>query len=138
LYNWYAVDNNEATKVASNGGKNVCPASWHVATDPDWTTLTTDLGGESVAGSKLKETGTTHWLSPNTDATNETGFTALPGGWRYYDGSFKWVGTYGYWWSSTDETTYAWARFMDYSRALVLTGGSDKRNGQFVRCVMDF
>jgi uncharacterized protein (TIGR02145 family) len=61
LYNWYAVDNNAATKVASNGGKNVCPTSWHVPTDAEWTILTTFLGGESVAGGKLKETGTTHW-----------------------------------------------------------------------------
>jgi uncharacterized protein (TIGR02145 family) len=138
LYNWYAVDNNEATKVASNGGKNVCPASWHVATDSEWTTLTTDLGGESVAGGKLKETGTSHWLSPNTDATNETGFTALPGGVRSYNGSCSWVGNYDYWWSSTDATTYAWARVMLYNGANVLTGGGDKRSGYSVRCVMDF
>jgi uncharacterized protein (TIGR02145 family) len=74
LYNWYAVD------VASNDGKNVCPAGWHIPSDAEWTTLTDYLGGASVAGSKLKETGTTHWLSPNTGATNESGFTALPGG----------------------------------------------------------
>ena len=66
LYNWYAVDNNAGTKVASNGGKNVCPTGWHVPSDAEWTTLTTYLGGESVAGGKLKETGTTHWQSPNT------------------------------------------------------------------------
>ena len=92
LYNWYVVDNNPATKVASNGGKNVCPTSWHVPTDAEWTILTTYLGGESIAGGKLKETGTAHWNSPNTGATNETGFTTLPSGLRYYDGSYFLIG----------------------------------------------
>ncbi|MBI5010148.1 MAG: fibrobacter succinogenes major paralogous domain-containing protein, partial [Bacteroidia bacterium] len=69
LYNWYAV----------NTGK-LCPIGWHVPSDDEWTLLTTFRGGYSVAGGKLKETGTLHWTSPNTGATNETGFTALPGG----------------------------------------------------------
>ncbi len=140
LYNWYAVDNNAATKVASNGGKNVCPTGWHVPTDAEWTTLTTYLGGESVAGGKLKETGTTHWLSPNTGATNETGFTALPGGNRYGDGSFDNIGGDGNWWSSTEysTTTPAWYRLMHYSGATVYRGYNDKQSGFSVRCVRDF
>ncbi|MCX6335640.1 MAG: T9SS type A sorting domain-containing protein [Bacteroidia bacterium] len=136
LYNWYAVDNNAATKVASNGGKNVCPTSWHVPTDAEWTTLTTYLGGENVAGGKLKETGTTHWISPNTGATNETGFTALPGGSRHYDGTYYYVGYGGYWWSSTEySATTAWYRHMTYYNTNVLRGDYDKRNGFSVRCM---
>jgi uncharacterized protein (TIGR02145 family) len=139
LYNWYAVDNNATTKVASNGGKNVCPTGWHIPTDAEWTTLTTYLGGEAVAGGKLKETGLTHWITPNTGATNETGFTALPGGYRGYGGSYDDVGNYGYWWSSTEyATTYAWNRTMNYDGADVYRAGSNKQYGFSVRCVRDF
>lgn len=87
--------------MASNGGRNICPIGWHVPSDAEWTTLTTYLGGESAAGGKLKESGTTHWTTPNLGATNETGFTAFPGGYRKYDGfSFIEIGNYGRWWSS--------------------------------------
>jgi len=138
LYNWYAVDNNSATKVASNGGKNVCPTSWHVPSDAEWTTLTTFLGGEAVAGGKLKETGTTHWSSPNTGATNETGFTALPGGYRGNDGSYYFIGNYGYWWSSTEySTSGAWYRYVFYSNSYVSKNLSYERNGFSVRCLRD-
>jgi uncharacterized protein (TIGR02145 family) len=139
LYNWYAVDNNAATKVASNGGKNVCPTSWHVPSDAEWTTLTTFLGGETVAGGKLKETGTTHWLSPNTGATNETGFTALPGALRDYDGTYSIIGRDGFWWSSTEyANTYALFRNLYYSNANVYVSNLYKPFGFSVRCVRDF
>ena len=92
LYTWYAVTDS----------RNVCPTGWHVPTDAEWTTLTTFLGGENVAGGKLKETGTTHWTTPNTGATNETGFTALPSGYRYIDGTFLTIFSMGIWWSSTE------------------------------------
>ena len=140
LYNWYVVDNNAATKVASNGGKNVCPTSWHMPTDAEWTTLTTYLGEESVAGGKLKETGTTHWTTPNTGATNETGFTALPGGYRYYDGPYDGIGVYGYWWSSTEYSTTsdAWFRLMYYDYPSIYRNGSFEPFGFSVRCVRDF
>jgi uncharacterized protein (TIGR02145 family) len=138
LYNWYTVDNNESTKIASNGGKNICPIGWHVPTDTEWTTLTTYLGGESVAGGKLKETGTTHWTTPNTGATNETGFTALPGGYRNWDGwSFRSIGDYGYWWSSSPNGTYGDCRHMIYINS---DGASDtgiRTFGLSVRCVKD-
>jgi uncharacterized protein (TIGR02145 family) len=136
LYNWYAVDNNAATKVTSNGGKNVCPTSWHVATDAEWTTLTTNLGGESVAGGKLKETGTTHWLSPSTGATNETGFTALPGGMRNYDGIYYSIGYWADWWSSSVyDNISGWYRNM--SDINVSTSYRQKQNGFSVRCLKD-
>jgi uncharacterized protein (TIGR02145 family) len=139
LYNWYVVDNNAATKVASNGGKNVCPTSWHVPKDTEWTTLTTYLGGETDASGKLKETNTTHWLSPNTGATNETGFTALPGGIRAYYGTDFWIGDEGFWWSSTESSTsYAWGREMNHVDADVLRiSNLNKQNGYSVRCLKD-
>jgi uncharacterized protein (TIGR02145 family) len=138
LYNWYAVDNNAATKVASNGGKNVCPTSWHVPNDAEWTTLITFLGGETVAGSKLKETGTTHWTAPNAGATNETGFTALPGGLRYDSGTYDTIRSLGDWWSSTEySTTVAWDRGVYSSYAGVGRYGSNKQSGFSVRCLRD-
>jgi len=129
LYNFYAVSDN----------RSICPTSWHVPTDIEWTTLITYLGGENVAGGKLKETGTTHWQSPNTGATNETGFTALPGGSRHSgDGSFLTIGYYGRWWSSTEYiTTNAWTRDMAYNYSTVARTNYYKLSGFSVRCVMD-
>ena len=138
LYNWYAVDNNAATKVASNGGKNVCPTSWHVPNDTEWTTLMTYLGGESVAGGKVKETGTTHWTTPNTGATNETGFTALPGGNRGGNSTYYNVGSNGYWWSSTEySAARAWSSHMSYSNTAVVRSNNVMQSGFSVRCVRD-
>jgi uncharacterized protein (TIGR02145 family) len=128
LYNWYVV--------GSTNPKNVCPTGWHVATDADWTNLATYLGGESVAGGKLKETGTTHWTTPNTGATNETGFTALPGGYRSQSGSFGLSGTYGFWWTANEGgTTFAFYRFMFNTSASLSSGDNDKHGGFYVRCV---
>ena len=130
LYNWYAVD------AAGNGGKNVCPTGWHVPADADWTILTTYLGGLSVAGGKLKETGTTHWTTPNTGATNQTGFTALPGGSRSGKGIY--IGLFGTWWSSTeDPATNAWNRSMSYSSPEVGRYSNVKHDGFSIRCLMD-
>ena len=86
---------------ASNGNKNICPTGFHVPTDTEWTTLTTYLGGESVAGGKMKESGTSHWASPNTGATNESGFNILPAGYRNIDGSFFSKGDTAYFWTNT-------------------------------------
>jgi len=125
--------------VTSNGGKNVCPTGWHIPTDAEWTTLTDYLGGVYVAGGKLKETGTTHWATPNTGATNETGFTALPGGDRDGTGAYGYVGYGSFWWSSTEfSTTFAWNRTMSYSNTSVFRNIIDERNGFSVRCVRDF
>jgi len=117
---------------------NSCPAGWHLPSDAEWTELTDYLGGESVAGGKLKETGTTHWSSPNAEATNETGFTALPGGYRNLDGTFGDVGYYGIWWSATElGTNYAWIRDMLYSYGNVFRDVGNKELGFSVRCVRD-
>lgn len=131
LYNWYSI----------NTGK-LCPIGWHIPTDPEWTILTSYLGGENVAGGKLKETGTIHWLSPNAGATNETGFTALPGGYRYNDGVFKSITDLGYWWSSTDNgADYAWNRklYSGFSLMLRSTAFAEQfvNNGYSVRCIKD-
>ncbi|MDP3003129.1 MAG: fibrobacter succinogenes major paralogous domain-containing protein [Bacteroidales bacterium] len=127
LYNWYTV----------NTGK-LCPSGWHVPSDAELTTLTTYLGGEIVAGGKLKETGTTHWLSPNTGATNESGFTALPGSNRTEIGTFYSFGYNGNWWSSTVySTTDAWYRNMNYSYSDVYRNYYPKIHGFSVRCLRD-
>ncbi len=129
LYNWYAVDDS----------RNIAPESWHVPTDEEWQTLVDYLGGSSVAGGKLKETGTTHWYSPNTGATNESGFTALPGGYRDYNyGTFYNVGGYGYWWSSTGySSSNVWNRILNYNNSDVYRNSHSKRSGFSVRCVRD-
>ncbi|HEY5511140.1 MAG TPA: FISUMP domain-containing protein, partial [Prolixibacteraceae bacterium] len=126
LYNGYAVN---TTKL--------CPTGWHVPTNTEWTTLTTDLGGLDVAGGKLKETGTTHWLSPNTGATNTSGFTALPGGSRdYSSGTFDYIGRYGNWWSSTmNKSQQIYYRTM-YNNASDVDGSPiSKTYGFSVRCL---
>ena len=128
IYNWFAV----------NEG-NLCPAGWRVPTDEDWTTLTTFLLGENVAGGKLKEAGTTNWLAPNTGATNETGFTALPGGYRNREsGIFADKGKLSYWWSSTEyvyDAVKAYYREMFNDQASVYREGATKTAGKYVRCV---
>jgi uncharacterized protein (TIGR02145 family) len=128
LYNWFTV----------NTGK-LAPTGWHVSTDSDWNVLTSFLGGDSVAGGKLKETGTTHWLSYNTGATNATGFTALPGGYRYDYGTFyNGIGNYGYWWSSTENVaTDSWFRAIGYNSASVTSLLDDVGYGFSVRIVRD-
>jgi len=96
LYNWYAVKDS----------RNLAPEGWRVATDADWTILTDLLGIIGYAGDKLKEKGIVHWNDPNTGATNETGFTALPGGERTSSGTFEFIGKTGFWWTSTENNTY--------------------------------
>jgi uncharacterized protein (TIGR02145 family) len=128
LYNWYTV----------NTGK-LCPTGWHVPTDAEWTTLTDYLGGESVAGGKLKEYGTTHWVNPNTGATNETGFTALPGGNRTDDyGYFNFPGGSGDWWSTVEYSTWvARSRRMTAYYNFVDSTPEPKKYGHSVRCIKD-
>src|SRR5690554_3777641 len=140
LYNWTAAMDGEASSTTNPSGiQGVCPAGWHLPSDAEWTELTDYLGGTSVAGGKLKETGTTHWASPNTGATNETGFTALPGGNRDKDGTFNSIGTNGYWWSATKSgAPYAWNRYVgdDYSN-VYRDYGNREEVGFCVRCVRD-
>jgi uncharacterized protein (TIGR02145 family) len=124
LYNWYSI----------NTGK-LAPFGWHVPTDAEWTTLTTYLGGDSIAGGKLKEAGKSHWDSPNTDATNETGFKALPGSMRFYYGEFQGIGRFGIWWSATENGATAWERSMSYNTSDAYRNHHNKELGFSVRCV---
>lgn len=129
LYNWYAVNDN----------RNIAPSGWHVSTDDEWQTLIDNLGGSSVAGGKLKETGTTHWYSPNTGATNESDFTVLPGGYRYSaDGNYYHLGNHGAFWSSTgNNSRNAWYRRLHYNYSNVYRYFNYKQNGFSIRCVRD-
>ena len=129
LYNWYTVVDS----------RNLCPTGWHIPSDAEWTTLGTYLGGFSVAGGKMKETGTTHWNSPNTGATNESGFTALPGGARIGNsGLFDYIGGLGNWLSSTEHNaTYIWLRNLSSNDANFYQMGDIKKSGFSVRCLRD-
>jgi uncharacterized protein (TIGR02145 family) len=127
LYNWYAV----------NYGK-LCPTGWHVPTDNEWTTLTEFLGGDSIAGGKIKEAGASHWKS-KTRATNESGFKAVPAGYRYIDGIFYDKGRNETWWSSTEaSSTAAFSRLVSYgSSNIYRINYYQKNHGFSVRCVRD-
>jgi uncharacterized protein (TIGR02145 family) len=107
-------------------------------TDAEWTTLTSYLGGESVAGGKMKEAGTTHWYSPNTGADNSSGFTALPGGYRYLFGAFGYLGYVGAWWSAPESSAArAWYRSLRYLYGDAYRDYGNKCYGFSVRCVGD-
>ena len=137
LYNWYSVDNNDATKVASNGGKNICPVGWHAPTDAEWTTLTNYLGGESGAAIKLKEIGVSNWIGPNTSATNSSGFTAIPGGY-FHSLGFSGIGYFGRWWSTTEiDANSAWGKGMHYNSNDAYRNNYGKTTGFSVRCLKD-
>ena len=129
LYTWYAVTDT----------RGVCPTGWHVPTDAEWTTLKDYLGGESVAGGKLKEAGTTHWSSPNTSADNSSGWTGLPGGGRDPNGSFDGIGRYGNWWSATEyDAARAWRHLLYYDLGGgAYPDGNSENYGISVRCVGD-
>lgn len=128
LYNWYAV----------NDPRGLAPTGYHIPTDVEWSTLTSYLGGVAVAGGKLKESGTVHWLSPNADATNSSGFTGLPGGFNSEMGNSVAIGSLVYWWSSTESsTTLAWCRNLDYTSGVAYRPEYLKNYGFSVRCLKD-
>lgn len=129
LYNWYAV----------NDIRNLTPIGWHVPTDDEWNTLINYLGGNNIAGGKLKEVGTTHWASPNKGATNESGFTALPGGSRSNTGSFTLVLLYNasQWWSSSEINPNIVIYHMNYGSTGVTRIEWEKENGLYIRCIKD-
>ncbi len=128
LYNWYSVNDN----------RNIAPKGWHIPSDNEWKTLTDYLGGDSISGSKLKEIGISHWLTPNKGATNETGFTALPGGCVAFNGVFAGIGFNGQWWSSTENSiNTAKYRLMSFRNILVYRDNINKKLGFSIRCLKD-
>jgi len=128
LYNWYTVIDKRA----------IAPKGWHVATYADLKTLTDFLGGHRKAGGKLKETTSLHWINPNKKASNSSGFLALPGGYRFYNGKFGFIGESGAWWLATEyDATEAWSICIHYSDSDVIELGGVKANGFSVRCVKD-
>jgi uncharacterized protein (TIGR02145 family) len=126
LYNWYAcVDS-----------RQLCPQGWHMPTVADWSILMNYLGGNLVAGGRMKSLAL--WGDPNTNATNLSGFSGLPGGCRYDYGAYVDPGSYGWWWSSSSSTANdAWKRTLNYSNGILDTGDLDKNCGLSVRCIRD-
>lgn len=128
LYNWYAVNN----------AHGLAPSGWRIPSQTDWETLITYLGGASVAGGILKETGTTHWQSPNTGALDTYGFKAVGNGQRFYDGSFNYLTTIGYMWSSTSvSASTAYSVRPDNASASIAPASGTKRIGMGIRCIRD-
>ncbi|MCD4737332.1 MAG: hypothetical protein K8R53_14910, partial [Bacteroidales bacterium] len=143
LYQW----NEMMQYVTTPGIKGICPDNWHLPTDAEWCTLEqyvdptitcSSIGWRGVdGGGKLKEAGTTHWLLPNTSATNSSGFTALPGGYRHASGFFESLAGHGHWWSSSESGSNAWHRFLAYNSAQVGRNYPTKSAGTAVRCLQD-
>ncbi|HEX2976017.1 MAG TPA: fibrobacter succinogenes major paralogous domain-containing protein [Bacteroidales bacterium] len=128
LYNWYAVKTNK-----------LCPKGWHVPSAGEWDMMVAQLGGEKIAGEKLKEEGNEHWKGSFSTSTNEYGFTALPGGMRFESGNFPvFSKSYGVWWTTSSYSTYyAWNRGMYFSNGNIYRGHDNVRNGYSVRCIKD-
>lgn len=128
LYNYHTVAD----------PRNVCPTGWHVPSEAEWTVLTDYLGGGSVAGSKMKSTGTQYWISPNQDATNESGFSGLPGGFRFGNGTFNNIGIVGAWWSFTElNLNGSYNLYLVYYNGVADWNYTDKIVGLSVRCLRD-
>jgi uncharacterized protein (TIGR02145 family) len=140
LYNWYAVKG-----IATSGSttyKNICPAGWHVPTDAEWSTLTTELGGEGAAGRNMKSIGTAYWSSQSSGTNNSSGFSALPGGYRVSGGSFTNVRDYALFWSATErDGSNAWFRTLYHGYGDVyrsdIIGNFIKSSGASIRCLKD-
>ena len=125
LYNWYAV----------NDPRGLAPKGYHIPKDAEWTMLTDYLGGDSMAGTKMKSTS--GWKN-NGNGTNSSGFNGLPGGYRGSDGDFNGIGVVGFWWSSSEgNTDYAWCRGLSNGDGLLDGGYNPKHFGFSVRCLRD-
>jgi uncharacterized protein (TIGR02145 family) len=138
LYNWPAIMNGASGSVANPSGiRGVCPTGWHLPSDAEWTQLADYLGGAAIAGGKLKEAGISNWQSPNTGATNESEFSALPGG--YYNAleiAFGEAGSSGLWWTATSSVTES-ANYRDvlYNTVGVRADWRIRADGYSLRCV---
>jgi uncharacterized protein (TIGR02145 family) len=140
LYNWYAAKGIYTTgTMTSTDTLNICPEGWHVPTDADWTALTDELGGISVAGGKMKSIGTvSYWNSPNEGATNSSGFSALPGGYRIKDGSFNNLSNSAVFWRATEvNANNAWSSRLEHNSDDVSRISYEKQLGASIRCLKD-
>jgi uncharacterized protein (TIGR02145 family) len=144
-YSWYNNDY-ENTGAIYGGLYNfhsvatgkLCPSGWHVPSDDEWGILELYIANEGLSGGAIKETGFAHWSEPNGDASNATGFTSLPAGYRTVSGNFTDIGTNVYFWSSTEYfDTVAWERSIQYLSGAINRSYSDKKNGFPIRCVKD-
>lgn len=130
LYNFSVADSTNTRKV--------CPAGWHVPSSQEWVILVDTLGGEIVAGGKLKEETTIHWATPNAGATNESGFTALPGGLRSSTGSFSNIAFMGLWWTSAKMSASGGLYFgIAFDDAGITDDAHSRSSGLSIRCVKD-
>ena len=128
LYDWYALIDY----------RGLCPVGWHAPSDNEWEILIKTLGGYALAGGKMKSTDSTLWKNPNKDATNESKFTGLPGGWRYPTGTFADIGSYGSWWSTTERViNEVWSIGLNYNNGTVVRGSINPKSGLSVRCIKD-
>ena len=128
LYNWFAV----------NDPRGLAPKGFHIPNNAEWKTLIDYLGGDKVAGGKMKETGNLHWESPNSEVSNTSGFVGLPGGCCSYSGKFLDICSYCYWWSSKEyDSELAGFRYIDIGNAIENNLFTTKKNGNSVRCLAD-
>jgi uncharacterized protein (TIGR02145 family) len=128
LYNWFAVQDS----------RGLCPVGWHVPSNTEWVDLLTCLGGDTLAGGKLKESGTSHWMVPNTGATNMSGFTGLPGGLRYTDALFVSIYLNAYFWTSTENSaTKAQCYVLNANQKMAYGYSKEKIRGHSLRCIKD-
>jgi len=128
LYNWYAASDS----------RNACPTGWRVPSHNDWLKMTDELGGLALSGGKTKANGTTNWRSPNLGATNESGFTALPGGYRILEGNFTKIMESCFFWTSSEfDKERGQSRNMDYNTFNVSYGINNKNYGFSIRCIKD-
>ncbi len=119
---------------------SACPPGWHVPSNQEWQQLGAALGGLDISGGKMKEAGLAHWLTPNTGATNESGFTALPGGVRSNGGQYGQQGKAAFFWSTTEEEInnyYVIYRSIGYTGVALEEHSSPRNYGFPVRCVRD-
>ncbi len=139
LYQWDEVMNYTTSSNSSPSGRaGICPGGWLVPSDADWLQLTIFLGGTAAAGGAMKETGTLHWASPNTGATNSSGFTGLPGGFRQTSGTLSSLSYMGYFWSSTEgSSTTAWSRYLNNGYTNLYRYAYAKMDGFAGRCIKD-
>jgi uncharacterized protein (TIGR02145 family) len=127
LYDWHAV----------NTGK-LAPAGWHVPTEAEWQTLIAYLGGNVIAGGKLKEVGNVHWALPNSDATNESGFTALPGGTIIQTGDFGNITKSSQFWTSSEKDAFTASSYiLNSSNPIISLSSQSKSAGCSVRLIKD-